>query len=102
MPELEHFADFGLSKLRQQLCDLSESHLVSVTCPNCLTRSLFRAQFWQQPTTNTGLYLIPGLAYEYTAVGGIGILLEKGHIVGRARFCAAPCNCNHEVTVKIT
>jgi hypothetical protein len=102
MPELEHFADFGLLKLRQQLCDLSESHLVSVTCPDCLNQSLFRAQLWQQPTTDTQLYLIPGLTYQYTAVGGIGILLEKGDIIGRARFCAAPCSCNHAVMVKIT
>ena len=101
-PELEHFESFGLSKLHQELCGLSESHLVSVSCPDCRTQSSFRAQLWQQPTADTRLYLIPKLTYQYTAAGGIGVLLDKGHIIGRSRFCAAPCNCNHEVTVTIT
>ncbi|OAL47948.1 hypothetical protein IQ07DRAFT_108846 [Pyrenochaeta sp. DS3sAY3a] len=101
-PELEHFGSFDFFKLRQQLCDSSESNLVSVTCPDCLTQSSFRAQLWRQPTADTRLYLIPGLTYQYTAVGGVGLLLEKGHIIGRARFCAAPCSCNHDVRVKIT
>jgi hypothetical protein len=102
VPDLDHFADFGLSKLRQQLCDISENHLVLVRCPDCLTRSSFRAHLWQQPTTDTQLYLVPGLTYQYTALGGVGILLDKGQIVGRARFCAAPCSCNEEVTVKVS
>jgi hypothetical protein len=102
IPDLDHFADFSLSKLRQHLCDKSEDHLVFVRCPDCLTPSSFRAHLWQQSTTDTQLYLVPGVTYQYTAVGGVGILLDKGHIVERARFCAAPCSCNKEVTVTIS
>jgi hypothetical protein len=101
VPAIEHFAKLGPSKLRQQLCDPSERHLLLVSCPHCLIRSSIRAHLWKQPTMDTQLHLIPNLTYQYTAVGGVGILLDKGHIIGRTRFCAASCICANDVTVEV-
>lgn len=101
LPELEHFENFDLSKLRQQLCDFSEQHLVSISCPRCLHQNLVRAQLWQQPTTDTRLYIIPELGYEYTSNSGVGFFLMKGQVIGRTRFYTSHCSCDQNVTVKI-
>jgi hypothetical protein len=101
-PELDQFDSLGYHQLLRQLCDPSERTLVSISCPNCLKQSMFRVEIWQKPLTEARLYLIPGLAYQYTASSGTGIIMEGDQIIGRARFCASACKCNHSVPVKIT
>jgi hypothetical protein len=100
-PALDHFENFSLRQLRQQLCDSHEHDLVSVTCLECLKRSLFRVEMWQKPNTEARLYLIPGLTYQYTAKGGTGIIIEENRVIGRARFCASGCACSHTVPVEL-
>ncbi len=100
-PELDHFEPLNFHQLRRQICNPNERTLVSITCPNCQKQSLFRVEVWQKPTNQAQLYLIPGLTYQYTARGGTGIMVEENRIIGRARFCAAACGCNHAVPVKL-
>lgn len=101
-PELDHFESLSFHQLHRQICDSSERTLVSISCSNCLKQSMFRVEMWQKPMTEARLYLIPGLTYQYTATSGTGIIMEEDRIIGRARFCASVCNCNHSVPVKIT
>ena len=101
-PELDHFESLSFHQLHRQICDSFERTLVEISCPNCLKQSIFRVEIWQKPITNAQLYLIPGLTYQYTAASGTGIIVEEERIIGRARFCASACNCNHSVPVKIT
>jgi hypothetical protein len=100
--ELESFAKLDFSQLCRQLCDPSESTLISVSCPSCHKASLFRVSIWQKPSNDARLYLIPGLAYQYTVPNGTGIIVEKEQIIGRARFCSLACICNRSVPVKIS
>lgn len=101
-PELDHFESLSPHQLHRQICDSSERNLVSVSCSTCSKQSIFRVEMWQKPKTEARLYLIPGLAYQYTAAGGVGIIMERRQIIGRARFCASSCDCNHSVAVTIT
>jgi hypothetical protein len=100
-PELDHFESFNFHQLHRHICDPFERTLVSISCSNCLKQSMFRVEIWQKPVTEARLYLIPGLAYQYTATSGTGIVMEEDRIIGRARFCASACNCNHSVLVEI-
>ena len=101
-PNLDHFESLGFSHLQQHVCSSSERNLVSVSCSDCLKQSKFRAELWQEPGKDAKLFSIPGLTYQYSAEGGIGMITEKGRIIGRTRFCASRCNCNRSVPVKIT
>lgn len=101
MPELDHFENLSFHQLHRHICDPSERSLVSVSCPTCLKQSIFRVEIWQKPISEARLYLIPNLTYQYTATGGTGIIMEEDRIIGRARFCAPACDCNHSVSVKI-
>jgi hypothetical protein len=100
-PDLGHLRYLSFPQLHRQLCDPLERTLVSVSCPTCRKQSTFRVEVWQKPKFEACLYLIPGLTYQYTASNGTGIIMERDHIIGRARFCASACNCNRFVPVKI-
>jgi hypothetical protein len=101
-PNLDHFESLGFSHLQQHICSSSERNLVSISCSDCLKQSKFRAELWQEPGKEAKLFSIPGLTYQYSAEGGIGIIMEKGRIIGRTRFCVPRCNCNQSVLVEIT
>ena len=96
------FANVSRLQLYSRLCDLSECTLISVSCPSCNKTAAFRATLWQKPTTQAQLYLIPGLAYQYSVPGGMGVILENEEIIGRVRFGTSACNCNHPATVKLS
>jgi hypothetical protein len=101
-PTLESFAKLDTAQLCRQLCDPSETTLISVSCPSCHKASLFRVNIWEKPTNDARLYLIPGLAYQYTVPNGTGIIVEKDRIIGRARFCSLVCSCNRSAPVKLS
>ena len=100
-PNLDHFESLGFSHLQQHICSSSERNLVSISCSDCLKQSRFRVELWQKPGKEATLFLIPGLTYQYGAEGGIGIIMERGRIIGRTRFCISRCNCNRSVLVEI-
>lgn len=102
LPALASFANLDFPRLHHQLCDPSEPTLTSVTCSSCHKQSLFRVNTWQRPTTEARLYLIPGLAYQYTVPNGTGIIVEGDRIIGRARFCTSACDCNCAVDIKLS
>ena len=101
-PQFDHFKTFTINQLRRQICDPFERSLVSIFCSNCLRQSIFRVEIWENPKSEAQLYLVPGLTYQSSASNGIGIVVEKNRIIGRARFCASACNCNRSVLVEIT
>ena len=102
LPNLQHLENLDISSLRQQLSDQAESYLVLINCSDCGHQSSTRAQFWKPPTTKSKLYRVPDLTYQYTAAGGVGFFLDDDQIIGRARFCAPACNCNHSARVELT
>ena len=99
---LGSFADDGCLPLYNQLCDSSECTIITVCCSSCNKTSVFRATTWQNPTTRAQLYLIPGLAYQYSVPNGMGIIVENEEIIGRVRFGFSVCSCNRSVTVKLS
>jgi hypothetical protein len=100
--KLGSFVDDSCLPLYNRLCDSSECTLITVCCTNCNKTSVFRATTWQNPTTRAQLYLIPGLAYQYSVPNGMGIIVENEEIIGRVRFGFSACKCNHSVTVKLS
>ena len=99
---LRKFANINRLQLYSRLCDPSEYTLISVACPSCNETSAFRAALWQQPTAHAQLYLIPGLAYQYSVPGEMGIIVENEEIIGRVRFGASLCDCSCPSTVKLS
>lgn len=102
LPNLKHLENLDISSLRRQFSDQAESYLVLINCSDCGHQSSTRAQFWKLPTTKTRLYRVPNLTYQYTAAGGVRFFLDNDQIIGRARFCAPTCNCNHSTRVEST
>lgn len=96
------FANFSRLQLYNLLCDPSEYTLISVACLSCARISAFRATLWQKPTAHAQLYLIPGLAYQYSLPEGMGIILENEEIIGRVRFNTSPCGCSRSSTVRLS
>ncbi|KAJ4295067.1 hypothetical protein N0V90_007075 [Kalmusia sp. IMI 367209] len=101
-PNLDHFEGLGFHQSHRHIYDPNERSLVSISCSHCHKQSIFRVEIWKKPMAEARLYLIPGLTYQYTAASGTGIIMEEDRIIGRARFCASACNCNHAVPVKIS
>jgi hypothetical protein len=99
---LGSFAHDSRLQLCIRLCDSSECTSITVRCPSCHKTSTFRATTWQNPTTRAQLYLIPGLAYQYSVTNGMGIIVENEEVIGRVRFGFSACKCNSSVTVKLS
>jgi hypothetical protein len=99
---LGSFADDSRLQLCIRLCDSSECTSITVRCSSCNTTSMFRATTWQNHTARAQLYLIPGLAYQYSVANGMGIIVENEQIIGRVRFGYSACKCNSTVTVKLS
>ncbi|OCK78959.1 hypothetical protein K432DRAFT_300828 [Lepidopterella palustris CBS 459.81] len=102
LPNSGSFANVDRLQLYSRLCDSSECTLISVSCPSCDKTSAFRATVWQKPRPQAQLYLIPGLGYQYSIPGGMGMIVDNEEVVGRVRFGSPACNCKRSATVKLT
>ncbi|GAP87306.2 hypothetical protein SAMD00023353_2701090 [Rosellinia necatrix] len=77
--------------------------LAVVRCRGCARDFLFRATVWDPPpppppTTTTSaaateMYRIPGLLYDDTVAGGVGLVVREGRIVGKMAYATPACGC---------
>ena len=102
MPDLKLLSDLTPLQLCRHLHDSLECTLISIACQTCSKKSIVRASIWQQSEHEVQLYYIPGLEYQYSTRNGTGILVANGEIIGRVRYGAPACKCNHSVVLKLT
>jgi len=75
--------------------------MLSVQCLVCKTSISSKAYMWQQPKGASKLYRIPGLAYQTSDSGQIGIVVEDPQVIGRARPGLPRCRCNEHIRICI-
>lgn len=86
-----------------------ENAILLTRCDTCYTEHIYRCTVFHpfpdsEVESSVYLYRVPGLAYQHTLPGGVGMLVDtKGEIVGRTRYIAegAMCTCAVGVTVVV-
>jgi hypothetical protein len=81
--------------------------LARVRCRGCDETFVYRVMAWEDIVTahakgrSLELYRIPGLLYDDTVPGGVGILVMSGRIVGRASYATPACDCRVSEVVEL-
>ncbi|CAM1511679.1 Fc.00g091920.m01.CDS01 [Cosmosporella sp. VM-42] len=76
--------------------------LARVRCSFCGRRSLFRLSMWEAPIREEAqVFRIPGLLYDLTIPGGIGMVISGKKIIGRMSYGTPACDCHQIKEVEI-
>ncbi|KAI1156159.1 hypothetical protein F4825DRAFT_446903 [Nemania diffusa] len=76
--------------------------LAAVRCKGCARDALFRATVWDPPAAGVAeMYRVPGLLYDDTVVGGVGLMVAAGRIVGKMAYATPACECRLSELVEI-
>jgi hypothetical protein len=97
LPPLTQPADMPLLnrlELYSMVCEVDEHTILTIECDLCLKETIVRVSLWAAPQLAASFYLIPGLSYEASLPGAVGIVVESGHVIGRARFVTKYCDCH--------
>ncbi|KAF4454821.1 hypothetical protein F53441_2691 [Fusarium austroafricanum] len=66
-----------------------------VSCKVCRRRSVFRLTMWEEPTPDVAqVYRIPGLLYDDSVPGGVGIVVEGERTIGKMMYGTPACECS--------
>lgn len=81
--------------------DVDEHRLVVIKCELCQTLRAMRVSLWAEPSAAAEVFLLPGLSYEASIGGSVGVLMEDGHVIGRSRFIRDYCSCSVKTKIEI-
>ncbi|CAH0050247.1 unnamed protein product [Clonostachys solani] len=73
-----------------------------VSCKICGRRSIFRITAWEELKPDAAqVYRIPGLLYDDTVPGGVGIVVQENRILGKTMYATPACACGRLETVEL-